>query len=98
MRFKLFTLISLLFICTGCTFFVFGHKTVSGLVCKSNFELGQQCTIFDPILKTQVEIDPNNGVLITCNLSVNKKYYNCYYTYSDAMGNSWSGKVFKESK
>ena len=86
------------FICTGCSFFGFGHKTVSGLVCKSNFELGQQCTIFDPILKTQVEIDPNNGVLITCNLSVNKKYYNCYYTYSDAMGNSWSGKVFKESK
>ena len=83
---------------SGCTFFGFSHKTVSGLICKENFEIGQQCIVYDPLLRQQVPIDPISGVSTTCNLSVDKKYYNCYYTYSDAMGNSWSGKLFRENK
>ena len=78
---------------SGCTFFGFSHHTVSGLICRSNFEIGQQCTIFDPFLKEQVPIDPNNGVITTCD-----KNGICFYTYTDSMGNTWNGKVFREKR
>lgn len=70
---------------TGCA-----CHTVSGLICRSNFEMGQQCTVYDPILKQQVPIDPD-GVVVTCD-----KAKTCFYTYTDSMGNTWNGKLFTE--
>ena len=89
-------LVLIILILSGCTFFGFGHQTVSGLICRDNFETGQQCTVFDPILKEQVPIDPIN-VITTCDLeSANAKEYVCYYTYTDSMNNTWKSKTFKE--
>ena len=90
MRFKLLTVLVVL-VLSGCTLFGFGHCTVSGLICKENFETGQTCTVYDPILKHQVPIDPNIGVITTCN---NEGM--CYYTYTDSMNNMWNGKSFRE--
>ena len=97
MRVSVILMVSIVLSLSGCTFFGFSHHTVSGLICRSNFEVGQQCTVFDSILKQQVPIDPNNGVMTTCNVDKNNlNYYLCFYTYSDSMGNIWNGKIFKE--
>jgi len=79
---------------SGCTFFGFGHHTVSGLICKENFEIGEQCTVFDPILRQQVPIDPSN-VWTICT-AINDKQQRCAYTYTDSMNDTWSSEPFIE--
>ena len=99
MKFKSVVFLSLILFTSGCSFFGFSRHTVSGLICRENFEIGQQCTVFDPILKQQVSIDPNNGVMTTCNIDKNNlNYYLCFYTYSDSMGNTWNGRIFRETR
>ena len=82
---KIIILIAIIMIASGCAM-----KTVSGLTCKSDFERGQTCTIYDPVFKKQVPIDPM-GVTVVCNS--NKL---CNYIYVDSMRTVWEGKQFKE--
>ena len=82
-------IILLLITLSGCTL-----PTVSGLSCRSDFEIGQRCFVYDPILKKQVTITMSH-ISVACT-PIDKKKQSCAYTYTDDLNSTWTGTPFIE--
>ena len=71
------------------------------------WEGGTYCTVYDPVLKQQVPIDVNTGVVNSCSTTTHSctvyliektQCYTCQSTFTDSMGNSWTTKAYDERK